>query len=54
MAGGALVASIGGVLFLTAHPGAYYEGQGTIWDIKPPTPAPAASPPAPPVGVTNL
>jgi hypothetical protein len=50
-AGGAVLAVLGGVLFLTGHPGAHYDGQGTVWDIKSTAPPPAAGTP---VGVTNL
>ncbi len=50
-AGGAAVAVLGGILLLTGHPGATYDGQGTVWEIKSPAPAPAGGTPA---GVTNL
>ncbi len=50
-AGGAVLAVLGGILFLTSHPGAFYEGQGTVWDIKSSQPTP---PGGTPVGVTNL
>jgi hypothetical protein len=50
-ASGAAQAIVGGILFLTAHPGAFYGGQGTVWEIKSRAPPPSGGTP---VGVTNL
>lgn len=39
-----LVALIGGIFFATGRPAAYYEGQGTVWDLKAAPPPPSAVP----------
>ncbi|MGH7440733.1 MAG: hypothetical protein ACRENE_34000 [Polyangiaceae bacterium] len=43
--GGAVAAVIGGVQFATGHPGATYDGQGTVWEVKGPSTPPAQATP---------